>query len=55
VSRNTTTELLKAHGNKDERFKMRTNMPARPTLISNVEDFIEAEELSRFKEKRRKA
>jgi hypothetical protein len=33
---------------------MRTD-PIRLTLISNVEDLIEAQEFSRFEEKRRKA
>jgi hypothetical protein len=54
MSQNTTTKLQKAHGNRDESSKRETDIPTRP-MISNVEDLIEAEEFSRFEQKRREA
>jgi len=44
-------ELPKTHGKEEETFKRPTASPASPTVISNVEDLIDAEEFLRFKEK----
>jgi hypothetical protein len=46
--------LLKADGNEDKSSKRATDIGTYPRLISNVEDIIEAEEFSRFEERRRK-
>jgi hypothetical protein len=47
----SSIELRKAHGKEDEAFKRLTDIPASPRIISNVENLIEAGELSRFQEK----
>lgn len=51
MSQHSSIELREAHGKEDETFKRLTDIPASPRVISDVEDLIEGEELSRFKEK----
>jgi hypothetical protein len=51
MTQHSRTELLKAHGNEGETSNKPTAIATKPTVISNVEDLIEAEEFSRFKGK----
>ena len=48
MTHHSRTELLKAHGNEGETSKKPTAIATKLTVISNVEDLIEAEEFSRF-------
>jgi hypothetical protein len=51
ISRPLSVELRKTHGKEEEIFKRLTGSPASSRVIYDVEDLIEAEEFSRFKEK----
>jgi len=47
----SSIELREAHGKEDETFQRITEIRTSPRMISNVENLIEAGELSRFEEK----
>lgn len=51
LTRYSTVKFLKPWEEDDDTLRMSSNIPPIPTVIFNVEDLIEKEELSRLKEK----